>query len=247
MNARSRSILAIVLGLASLTCAAQQGDEQPETYLYATYYICDLNQQDDADRLVAQEFAPLYDESADAGAIDGWGWLTHHTGGHWRRLFYFTAGSVEDLLTAQENLTAQEDPRVTQRFTAACGMHDDYIWRNLARGGSEDARGAVSLSTYYVCDVAREDRADEIFESTLAPIYEGLVRDGLIQSWNWHEHVVGGEYRRLATMSATSWPQIFRAIDIYVESTSASELGREMYEICNSHADYMWNIDLERL
>jgi hypothetical protein len=249
MRSISRTCLTVALGLAWLTGAAQSpnSDEQ-DTYIYATYYVCDLNQQEEADRITAGDMAPIYDRAMDEGLIAGWGWLAHQTGGRWRRLSYFSAGSIDELIAAQARISEQEDPRAAERFNAACGAHDDYIWRNVARGGSEseDGRGAVSLSTYYVCDIAREDRADEIFEAALTPIYDQLVRDGLIRSWNWHEHVVGGEYRRLANMAADNWSQIFRAIDAYVAASSASELGREMYEICNSHADYMWDIDLER-
>lgn len=244
MKAPTRSIVALSLGLASLAASAQQpGGETSDSYIYATYYYCDLNQQDDADRLVAQDFGPLYDQAVDSGEITDWGWLSHHTGGRWRRVFYFSADSVDALLNAQASLAEREDQRANERFNDACGSHDDYIWHSLRSGGASDAAGAVRLSTYYVCDIAREDRADEIFDAALAPIYDTLVRDGLISSWGWNEHVVGGVYRRFATMTADGWPQIFSAIDAYVAGASASELGREIYEICNSHADYMWNFE----
>lgn len=242
-----RSIVALSFGCVSLSVTAQpQAGEEPESFIYATYYACDLNRQEEADRIIEQDIAPIYDEAVDSGAITGWGWLSHHTGGPWRRLFYMTANSVGALLTAQASLAEQEDPRANERFDAACGTHDDYIWQSLATGGQADSRGSLSLSTYYNCDISREDRANEIFETTLAPLLDAQVENGLIRAWGWNEHVVGGGYRRLGTVTGDDWARIFEAIDAYVDAAAASELGREMWEICDSHADYLWNIELER-
>lgn len=246
MNAITRSVLAVSLGLAPfLSVAQQQGSDEQASYIYASYFVCDLNRQDEVDRIIERSIAPIYQRAVEAGSITGWGWLQHHTGGPWRRLFYFTADSIDTLLAAQASLAEQEDANANERFDAACATHDDYIWRSLSAGGQRSARGNVSLSTYYVCDASKEDRADEIFQAVLAPIHETQVSNGLIRSWGWNEHVVGGQYRRLASMTADDWPQLFRAVDAYIAAAWADELGREMWEICPSHTDYMWNIERE--
>jgi hypothetical protein len=66
-------------------------------------------------------------------------------------------------------------------------------------------------------------------------------------SWGWSSHWVGGEFRRLQTMTAKDHKSLLKArgelIDeMYAEGSAA---GAEFSEICGSHVDYMWNIQLE--
>jgi len=240
MRSFVRSIVFCCLGFVSVGAVAQQSARPAESYTYATYYVCDLNQQDVADRLNAEDYGPLYDAAVESGQITSWGWLEHHTGGPWRRAFYFTADSIDALLAAQASLAEQEDPRVDERFNEACGSHDDYIWQSIAASGADTSDGDLRISTYYECDVARETRANEIFDAVLAPLYEAQARAGRIRSWGWNEHVVGGAYRRFGSVTGDDWPSILEAIDAVVDGALGSELGRELWEICNSHSDYMW-------
>ena len=64
--------------------------------------------------------------------------------------------------------------------------------------GPSDSAPAVSLSTYHVCKLTGQQRADEIFAEVYAPKLNELVEKGDITGWNWNEHRLGGRYRRLA-------------------------------------------------
>lgn len=54
-------------------------------------------------------------------------------------------------------------------FRTTCPRHEDYIWQ-VDNGSSGEKRGEAGFSVYHVCDVGREDRADEIIAEHVAPI-----------------------------------------------------------------------------
>ena len=91
-----------VLALAGTAVA----DNHERTYVDAAYYKCGGG-VDRADELIEQIVKPLYDAAVKAGEIDGWGWLSHHTGGEWSRILYHSGGSVTDVISAQDKLIDQ--------------------------------------------------------------------------------------------------------------------------------------------
>ncbi|MEE8339635.1 MAG: hypothetical protein V3R56_05785 [Xanthomonadales bacterium] len=241
----------MLAGLVALsTSAVAQEEEGPSMYTYATYFYCDVTGQDRVDEIVKNTNAPVYDQMVKEGKMSGWGWLAHHTGGKWRRIQYHQAPSVEALLDAQEEmgkrLDAAADGAPDNEFGKICNAHDDYIWA-VEAGSSGDSRGKAGFSVYYRCDESKEERADEIFKQDFGPLLDKYVAAGKFTSWGWSSHWVGGKYRRLQTMTATSHKALLKArgelIDeMYAEGNKA---GEEFTKICGSHVDYMWDIQLE--
>jgi hypothetical protein len=224
---------------------ARAGDEDA-TYVSATYYSCSGSLKR-IDELIDTVGKPVYDAAVKSGDIKGWGWLTHHTGGKWDRILYHTAGSIEQTIVAQDAIIAEIDDAAVKEFGENCGDHEDYIWKGIVGSGGNvlsTKRGEVALSAYYVCD-HRETVADEIVKAVFAPLYDANVGPGKLTSWGWSEHIVGGKYRRLATMTAQDWPSLFAVRAKIVEAAGDSELAGQFGEICNSHADYMWVIEHE--
>lgn len=230
-----------------LGAAASAQDKQPERYIYSTYHYCDFSKQDRADELYMQSQKPANDAAFKDGTIAAYGWLAHNTGGKWRRVDYFVANSVQGLLDAQKKLNDQSDSdakakKAFQEFGSICSAHDDYIWRAVAGNMGTAPRGGASFSTYYVCDQGREDQADELVKKSLAPILEKMVAEGKLVSWGWNEHIVGGEYRRLATMSSADVKTLMEARGALVEALEGNAAGDLLNEICPSHSDYIWEI-----
>jgi hypothetical protein len=215
------SILALAISIPSVL-SADSHEEKPESYIYATYFYCKTATQEQADELIKKNNAPVYDAAVADGTIQGWGWLSHHTGGKWRRIQYHMSDSVAGLLKSQETLGKRMDEAMggaDDGFAKICGAHEDYIWKMESGSGMAEDRASASISVYHVCKISKEERADEIVEKVFAPIYNKAVADGKIKSWGWSSHIVGGKYRRLGTMTAN-----------------------EFSGICGSHSDYLWDI-----
>jgi hypothetical protein len=238
--------LAIVAPMVASTGLSAQ-EEENETYIYATYFYCNTAKQEKADDWIEKYGAPVYDAAVKDGTIDGWGWLSHHTGGKWRRLQYHTSSSVAGLLKAQEVMAesvakaAGDDDGIGE----VCSSHDDYIWQVEAGNSTKAKRGTAGLSVYHVCDIANEERADEIVEKVFAPIYDKALAAGKISSWGWDSHMVGGKYRRLATMTGKDFESVLKARgeilqEIYGDGDN--EEANEFSNICTSHSDYLWEI-----
>lgn len=239
------------LAAAPLTGAAEE-HEPDETYIYATYMVCDTSRQDEADKIFEEVHKPVLEAAKRDGTIRGWGWLVHHTGGQWRRIRYHSAGSMEALLAALDTIGDRMDEAAgdDDTFGQICNAHDDYIWRSVAGSGGGPAtgpRGKVGMSAYHVCKMSQEDRADELVKSVFGPIYDAHVGDGKLRSWGWSEHIVGGKYRRLATMTADDWPTLLKMRAAVFEALDELDnpLADEFSEICGSHADYLWEIGEE--
>jgi len=233
------------------TGAIAQEEEEAQTFTYATYFYCDVTRQDRADEIMKSEDAPVYDKLVEEGIMSGWGWLAHHTGGKWRRAQYHQADSLEALLDAQEEmgkrLDASGDEALGKEFGEICNAHEDYIWK-VEFGSAGETRGKAGFSVYYQCNESKEARADKIFKDVFAPIFDKYVEDGKLTSWGWSSHWVGGKYRKLQTMTADNHKALLKARgellgEMYDDENSA---GKEFTEICGSHADYMWDIQLEK-
>jgi len=239
-------VLAAALA-APAALVADHHEAKEETYIYGTYFYCDTAEEDKADAWVKQYSAPAYDAAVADGTLKGWGWVAHHSGGKWRRIQYHTSGSIEGLLSAQEAVGKKIDEAAGSGpgMNTYCSEHDDYIWQ--VKGGSvtDAPRGKAAISVYYVCSTADDDRIDELFMKTHAPVLDKAVADGKLTSWGWNSHVLGGEYRRLQTMDANDFASLMKARAevigaIYPEGGNAE--AEEFDRLCTSHSDYLWEV-----
>ena len=238
-----------LLTVVAIACVAQEDEAAPDVFTYASYFQCPGGPGSRVDELVAKDTERM-DALVDDGTILRWGWLSHHTGGQWMRVFYHQANSIDALLDGSDAIAAADDDADDDgglKFGQVCNSHDDYIWQ-VENGNSSDDRGAAGFSVYHVCDANREDRADEIMAETMAPILNKLVEDGDLTSWGWSSHVVGGKYRKLQTMTATDHKSLLaaRGKAISLMYAEGSEAGEEFTDICGTHVDYMWDIVHEK-
>ncbi|NJO13141.1 MAG: hypothetical protein HC872_06395 [Gammaproteobacteria bacterium] len=79
-----------------------------------------------------------------------------------------------------------------------------------------------------------------------APTYDKMVAEGKLTTWGWMEHIVGGKYRRLATMTAADVPALMAARSSIVEAMQNDPLASTLDDICGSHSDYIWDIKFEK-
>lgn len=241
------STLALAMA-APLAVIADNHEDEDETYIYATYFNCDSSMFEALDAETEKHVAPVYDAAVKDGTLGGWGWLAHHTGGHWNRLFYHVSDSLNGLLEAQKTMAERTKDLPDDAFSKACNNHEDYIWERVAGNAVDADRGSVSLSVYQVCDINREQRADELVKTVFAPLYDKAIEEGKIKSWGWNSHVVGGKYRKLSTMSGDSFESVLKARGEILEALYAEGENKDAWEfseICHSHSDYMWNIQHE--
>ena len=145
---------------------------------------------------------------------------------------------------ALEKAFGEEDTGGAE-FSGACPRHDDYLWQ-VVDGKSGDKRGKVGFSVYFMCDIMREGRADEIMAARGKPFLDKMVDDGKLESWGWQTHVIGGKVRKLQTMTAKDLPTLIAARTEAIQSMypDDSAMGAEFAEICGTHVDYIWNNDL---
>jgi len=244
------SVSLAALGVAAAASAQEDGETAEDTYIYSTYLFCSTDRQGDMDAFTETHQAPVWEQAKADGAINDWAWIAHHTGGEWRRLQVFTASSLGGLLDAQDAIGALAEDMISDEDAASvqgvCPSHEDYIWKAEA-GAGELAAGDAMFSVYMICDESREARADEIMMSEFKPVLDQMVADGKFSSWGWLSHWVGGEYRRVQTMTAADHKALLAARDEMIATLyqdGESEAGQEFSEICNGHQDYMWNVQL---
>jgi len=248
MHYLKKSIILFSLVAASGSLMAQE-EAAPSVYTYATYFYCDVAGQDRVDEIVKASNAPVYDQMVKEGLISAWGWMAHHTGGKWRRVQYYQAASIGGLLDAQEEFGKRMDALPNNgdnEFGKICSAHEDYIWK-VESGTGSDTRSDAGFSVYYKCNESREERADEIWAKDFAPILNKAVADGKLSSWGWQSHQVGGAYRRIQTMTAPTHKGLLEARGGLIEAMYGNDnaAGAEFSEICGSHSDYMWDIQIE--
>jgi hypothetical protein len=237
--------VALVAGLA----ASAVGAQDTQTFVAGTYYRCDMASEDRADEIYKETIAPIVQKQVDAGKLAASGYARHWMGGEWRRLEYFGATSLSTLVEAREAIIGEligSASKAAKEFDTICPGHDDYIWTSVTSSQAPEAvardRAKVAMSTYFVCD-SREKEADAIVKSAFAPVMNAHVKEGKIASWNWLQHVAGGEYRRILVIDAADHISV---LDYDQALTDAqSELSQRFTEICPSHTDYIWDMGVE--
>jgi hypothetical protein len=237
---------ALLQGLLLLAFAgiAHAQDDADAMYVYATYLVCDTSQQDRADEIFEKIDQPLLDAAVADKSLSGYSYYTHHTGGRWRRGTFSMAPSIQALLDSQETIGAgmtAGNSKMRKEFNTICNAHDDYIWSRVAGKTRDGVTGGAVFSTYYVCD-SREVQADAIVEQVFAPAYDKLVDDGKLTSWAYLEHIVGGKFRRVWTMSAVDMKSLVAARTALTETVMDNPLSDTFTDICDSHDDYMWEV-----
>lgn len=242
-----KKILAALAAVATLSCygaspPAEQAEANP-VYVYTTYYHCDNATLPKADETFARLYKPVLNRLIADHTLLSWGWLGHNTGGDWGRAAYIAAPGVNAALAATFNVHASIDrPPPKVQFDQACGSAEDYIWHMLAGNDAHAHRGNAAFSVYYVCDQSREQQADALMKRVFAPMYDRLVAEGKLTSWGWAEHIVGGKYRRLATMTAPTVDALMTAREGIVTAAEHDPLNDVFTSICGSHQDYIWDV-----
>ena len=246
----------VAAGLAfalSIPIVGTAQEEAPKPLVYAIYFTCDAERQGLADEIVDLVYAPAFNAAVEAGDIQSWGFLSHHTGSNWHRLVYHSAPDMSSLLSALESVNGSVDekyPEMSRALTGICNSHVDYIWRVVTGSGKgkiDENRGAAGFSGYHVCEMSREERADEIVEEVFTPIFDKYVAEGKIDTWGWMQHVVGGKFRRIETMTGADHASLMQARGEILREMRENHEGatQEFIEICGYHQDFLWNIDHE--
>jgi hypothetical protein len=215
--------LTLALAGALLVVAPPLEAQDDAVVIFSQYFRCGQGGVAEADEIMRETWFPVLDRHVEAGNLTGYGWLAHIQGGAWRRAL-FTAGSDLDQMmdTRQEIVQelAQDDNALTE-LGAVCPSHDDYIWNGVSNSpANPDALGTASISSYHMC--------------------ERGVDMGHIASWGWYAHRSGGVFRRLETMSGADHKTLLNMqAAIYGEADPLAM--QELFEICETHVDYMWN------
>lgn len=106
----------------------------------------------------------------------------------------------------------------------------------------DEADEVYVYGTYSICDLAGQDRADEIFDELDKPIYDAAVADGTISAYSYYAHHTGGKWRRGMFYVAGSVDALLDAQVKIGEQIDAKDekMNTEASEICNKHEDYIW-------
>ncbi|MGH7564492.1 MAG: hypothetical protein ACREK5_08715 [Gemmatimonadota bacterium] len=247
---RLRLLAAGFLAGTALVAAVRPGaaQETAQPVSYASYYECDPTALARVDSIIRTFWGPLADRQVSAGNASAWGWLGHHSGANWNRVFYFTATDLGRLIDATEGILADGSAAnrdLVRETIGACPDHEDYIWQRITGSQSPTeitSRAAMALSTYFTCDPSREARADAIVSTVIGPAMDRAVQSGRMTTWSWMRHDFGGKYRRLLVSDGPDAKSLLAGINSVVDELVAQQ--REAFEefggICSSHQDNLW-------
>jgi hypothetical protein len=97
-------------------------------------------------------------------------------------------------------------------------------------------------ATYFICEPNGEERADEVMKTVNAPVYDQMVKEGIITGWGWVAHHTGGKWRRIQYYQA---PTVGGLLDAQAEMGKRLDGKNEQADedfgrICSMHDDYIW-------
>ncbi len=97
----------------------------------SVYYSCKITDEERADEIFDELFAPVLEQYVEDGKLSSWGWQSHVIGGWFRRLQTMTATDFSTLLAARQealDTVYAEDSELGAEFAEICGPHHDYLW-----------------------------------------------------------------------------------------------------------------------
>ena len=98
---------------------------------FSVYHVCDVENEEEADEIVAKHVAPILNGMVEEGKLTSWGWSSHVVGGRFRKLQTMTGPDFKSLLAARgaaiEAIYADDNEAGT-RLVEICGPHVDYMW-----------------------------------------------------------------------------------------------------------------------
>jgi hypothetical protein len=214
--------------------------------LIAQYFRCSTADEGEADFIMNEVFEDVFESHVESGELIGWGWVEHLTGGAWRRISTMTASDPTAAWDAWGSIVEEitdDHPNAWHRFNEICPSHDDYIWNVQAVSDNENVGTTPDTwaSTYWVCDATDEPRADELMQQ-MTPAFDKHIAAGNIGGWGWYEHLVGGRFRRLLTLTEGEAVNILEGREMVVAELRAEHADalEEFGNICGSHVDYIW-------
>lgn len=96
-------------------------------------------------------------------------------------------------------------------------------------------------ATYFYCDAAGRDEADELVKKNTAPIYDAAVADGTITGWGWLAHHTGGKWQRVQYHTSNTIEALLGAQETIGNRFDEAGLADDGFpEICSAHDDYIW-------
>lgn len=237
---------------AAAPLAAQEDEDQ--AYIYASYYQCAPGGISTAVQTLRDVWSPVMQEHVDAGDVTAWGALTHSTGNEWSLGLYQVGPDLDALMGAigaSIQRLYEENSEAGAAFSDACPRHEDYVWLNMfssdPAANLATERSEAGLSVYWVCDEGRESVADLVFEELMAPAWNEQVEAGLVNSWSWSEHYLGGKFRRLLATDGPDHASLLEARNNVIESFGENPgLAAAFSDVCDGHQDNLYDIVLTR-
>lgn len=105
----------------------------------------------------------------------------------------------------------------------------------------EEAAESYIYATYFYCDTARQEEADELVKKNTAPIYDAAVADGTITGWGWLAHHTGGKWRRIQYHTSNTVEGLLAAQETIGQRVDEAGLSNDGFaQICGAHDDYIW-------
>ena len=102
---------------------------EPGNVSLSVYYVCDQSRENEADDIVRNVYAPMYEKLVEDGKLLGWGWSAHTLGGEIRRLGTALGSSYSQVLDARAEVIEQtQGNSAAAAFSEICTSHSDYLW-----------------------------------------------------------------------------------------------------------------------
>ncbi len=114
-------------GLSSTPTGNAGGDVR-----FSMYIQCDQSREAEADELMREHIAPIYNRHVTDGDLTGWAMLQHNVGGPWRRLLTMASSDHKVMLRTRAQIIAETGSgraeRALREINEICSVHQDYMW-----------------------------------------------------------------------------------------------------------------------
>lgn len=195
---------AVLLLVAAAPLAQAQEGSGPLTWI--AFEKTKPGKSRDLIKATIEQDGPMYDELVTDGTLLSWGIaipINHRLSDDWNYLLWANMagwGGVGGLQKGFEKKFASMTPeemvqsqRAYQEATVEGSHHDWIVRHEIFRASTSDTVPRYFDVGYYMAEPGQEMALTEFFKSTIAPIYEKLLTDGVITGFGVYTQELHGE------------------------------------------------------
>lgn len=238
-----RALLALpVAWIGTGSPAVAQEEAGPSTMHYVADYKVGYDDLSEWTEDHHEHAAPLLDALVEEGVITGWSAWQHNTGSDYNWRLVIEADEWADFGAFWDEYLGRLPEEALEAGAGMIRAHRDQVWDQADARIPESAAAAPwAYEALYQVDFDDLEAWREHWETTVVPLLEQAMADGILAGWVVDAHDTGGRFNRAEVYFFEDWDHIDDFWDwVLGELMADEERWERLAGMIRAHDDVIW-------